>query len=1059
MTLTARDKDGGVNSVTTTATINTASTTDVNASLLFDFGYKSPVASGAIPVDLTSYSPTRGYGWVTYGVGGDWGGTNPLTRDSNWGSNNTFLVDVPDGTYTVAPILRNVTSQTAVMAEGQVVAATSLSNFQVNVTDGQLTLNFQNYNLAGLTIAGVNLSRIGAGSDQVVDEGKSVRFTGHAFTAVGSTFTWDFGDGTMTSGTLTPVHTYQDNGTYTATLTAKDPSGNVIQDTAKVTVKNVAPTPNAQGPYASTSAAPIAFKATAIDPSSVDTASGFTFTWDFGDGTTGTGATPSHAYAKTGTYDVTLTARDKDGGVNTASITATVTAYDIAPSFKTPYDSIPNFAVHPSNISVRSGVWSDPKTWSTGHVPTDGDIVSIAGGTNVTYDVVSTAHLNTVTVQAASTLTFRTDKSTEIIVGNFEVNPGGTLIVGTPSNPIQSDVRVQIIIADQAIDLANDPQQFGTGLIVLGNVTMSGSPMSSTFVRLATEPKAGDTTLVLSQPVTGWHVGSHLYLPDTRQLAWNQLGSNYVSQNEHPVIAGISADGTVLTLAFPLQFDHLGARDGNGVLDYLPHVANLSRNVMIESENPNGTRGHVLFANRANVDIRYVGFCDLGRTLNAPIDNTTFDSSGNVTHIGTNQMARYAFHLHHVIGPEQTPDDGYQFTVIGNVMENEDSQPSNLKWGLTIHDSSYGLIQDNIIDNVAGAGIVTEAGSEIHNVIAHNFVAEVHGTGIRIDTDGNAGTGFWLRGPDNYVRSNVATNLRGGDVYSYGFNIFARYLGTMKVPAYPGADPTISGQSLSVNMNATPLLDFSNNEVYGASPNGMTYWWLGSYYLTDLGPAGVIKDFHVWNQYNWGIFGYESNDLTIDGFVGRGSYPIGELTTGLFFSDYMQRNLTITHADIQGMRTGIDAPAMASGTVNVNNSYLRNITDVAVSTMWSTNGPVLPARLIKLTNVRFDTPAGSPLNAISMNYLNRGYGTNLIQQDQVFVFNYNGVIGDDFQVLYNQQASSFIIPQSSTGMIGAPVAGLTNQQAWDQYGLAIAGAVAPDMAKKREGIRGLCVSI
>ena len=155
------------------------------------------------------------------------------------------------------------------------------------------------------------------------------------------------------------------------------------------------------------------------------------------------------------------------------------------------------------------------------------------------------------------------------------------------------------------------------------------------------------------------------------------------------------------------------------------------------------------------------------------LDDTTFDSSGGVTHIGTNQMARYAFHLHHVIGPEGIPADGYQFTVIGNVMQN-DGEPNDVKWGIVIHDSSYGLMQDNVVDNVAGAGIVTEAGTEIQNVIAHNFVAEVHGTGERVDTGGVAGVGFWLHGPDNYVRNNVSTNIRsdGYGVYTYGIRHF-----------------------------------------------------------------------------------------------------------------------------------------------------------------------------------------------------------------------------------------------------------------------------------------------
>jgi len=41
--------------------------------------------------------------------------------------------------------------------------------------------------------------------------------------------------------------------------------------------------------------------------------------------------------------------------------------------------------------------------------------------------------------------------------------------------------------------------------------------------------------------------------------------------------------GLTLTMSSGLQYDHLGARDLNGVLDFLPHVGNLTRNVIVRS--------------------------------------------------------------------------------------------------------------------------------------------------------------------------------------------------------------------------------------------------------------------------------------------------------------------------------------------------------------------------------------------------------------------------------------------------------------------------------------------
>lgn len=82
---------------------------------------------------------------------------------------------------------------------------------------------------------------------------------------------------------------------------------------------------------------------------------------------------------------------------------------------------------------------------------------------------------------------------------------------------------------------------------------------------------------------------------------------------------------------------------------------------------------------------------------------------------------------------------------------------------------------------------------------------------------------------------------------------------------------------------------------------------------------------------------------------------------------------------------------------------------------------------------------------------------NLIVYDAVFVENYNST-GVNYRVYYHEQAGSHIVPQTSGNLVGSPFAGLTNQQNWDQHGIAIAGAIAPASAITVAGIDGLVIA-
>lgn len=184
---------------------------------------------------------------------------------------------------------------------------------------------------------------------------------------------------------------------------------------------------------------------------------------------------------------------------------------------------IPDVCANPTTTSARSGSCSDPLTWSPARVPSAGDLVRIDAGDTVTYTSVTDAALNRISIFGQ--LAFGTGAPTRLTVGTLTVMEGGILTIGTVCAPVPAGITAELVIANQPLNTSLDPDRFGTGLLGLGTVTMYGAEKTPTWTRLATEPRAVDTTLTLSQPVIGWRAGDRLILPDTRHLKWNEVGN------------------------------------------------------------------------------------------------------------------------------------------------------------------------------------------------------------------------------------------------------------------------------------------------------------------------------------------------------------------------------------------------------------------------------------------------------------------------------------------------------------------------------------------------------
>ena len=141
------------------------------------------------------------------------------------------------------------------------------------------------------------------------------------------TYSWNFGDGSSGSG-VNPTHTYAAAGNYTVTLTVSDSQleSAPVTTTAEIAIPpaNRAPVADPGGPYSGETGAEIRFDGSASSDPDGDS---LTYAWNFGDGSTATGATPTHRYASSGVYEVTLIVND--GELASAAVAARVEVVDL----------------------------------------------------------------------------------------------------------------------------------------------------------------------------------------------------------------------------------------------------------------------------------------------------------------------------------------------------------------------------------------------------------------------------------------------------------------------------------------------------------------------------------------------------------------------------------------------------------------------------------------------------------------------------------------------------------------------------------------------------------
>jgi len=505
-------------------------------------------------------------------------------------------------------------------------------------------------------------------------------------------------------------------------------------------------------------------------------------------------------------------------------------------------------AAEPTIIrSAQSGPWSASETWAGGKVPAAGASVQVRAGHAVTYDLKSEQALRAVFI--AGTLSFAHDRDTQLNVGLIKIQPGDdtseegfscdahlpeadpsqpkpALEVGTAAQPVDAKHTALIRLTYfDGMDKGSCPAIVDCG----GRMEFHGAAMNRTWVKLGAPAMKGDTVITLAESVTGWRVGDRVFLTGTtRQIKREKTFRTSVrdnTQTEERIVRAIA--GTQLTLDEPLEFDHIAEGAYRG------EVANLSRNVIVESADPDGVRGHTMYHRGSAGGISYAEFRHLGKE---------------------GVLGRYSIHFHLV-----------RDTMRGASVIGASIWDSGNRW-ITIHGTDYLVVRDCVGYRSIGHGFFMEDGTESFNVLDRNLAVQAClGKPLPkqiLPFDHNDGAGFWWANSQNTLTRNVAAEC---DEYGFRFDAAAEsgFDLTLNVPQPDGT-------RRATDIRTLPFVRFDDNEIHCMRRHSLNLGGMSAELKGDVGGVGpdanhpfIVRNLKVWNAH-W-AFHPRTPSLMVDG--------------------------------------------------------------------------------------------------------------------------------------------------------------------------------------------------
>ena len=531
--------------------------------------------------------------------------------------------------------------------------------------------------------------------------------------------------------------------------------------------------------------------------------------------------------------------------------------------------------------SVQSGAWSSATTWEGKEVPGHGVQVQVRPGHTVTYDVQAPESLVIRALFIAGTVSFATDKSTQLNVGLIKIEatdstdeegfdcdmhleeadtqaPRATLLVGTPLQPVAANHTALIRLTYvPGMNKESCPAIVCCG----GRMDFHGTPLNRSWVKLGATAPQGAKEVTLAEPVTGWKVGDQIIVTAT------EADHDKQRTTEPRTITAI--DGTTLRFDEPLLANHLG--DG----EFRGEVANLSRNVTVESADPKGERGHTMYHRYSAGSISYAEFRHLGKQ---------------------GVLGRYSLHFH-LVGS----------TMRGSSVIGASIWDSHNRW-LTIHGTNHLVVRDCVGYKSLGHGYFMEDGTEVYNVLDRNLAVESRSTKKLpkqvLPFDQNEGAGFWWANSLNTFTRNVAT-ANG----NYGFRFEATQTSALKLDM---AVLQPDGTEKVVDIRTLPFVRFEDNEVH--SNHGLYGINLGEG-VNGVGPDTkhpfIIRNTKIWNTH----YGLRPQvpSLLVENLTIQTDYGVYHPN----FDNHVYRNVMIRGTNTEPFNRGHDDLSLQHGMLTV----------------------------------------------------------------------------------------------------------------------------------------------